>query len=208
MAENYTVNQGDSIASIAFAKGFFPDTIWDHPNNEKLKNERVDPNVLFPGDIVFIPDKRLKELGKPTNEVHKFRVKNTPKTFRLQLMRGDLPVAKMEYVLEIDGKESNGSTDNDGWIIKSISPDAKKAILKIKEGEKFEMKLGFLDPVDEITGIQGRLRTLGYYDGTINGKLSDETKEALKSFQASNAIDATGEPDEKTKTALKDLVLS
>ena len=208
MAESYEVKQGDSIFSIAFEKGFFADTIWDHPENQELKNERKDPNVLLPRDVVHIPDKRLKELSEQTNAVYKYRVKNTPKTFKIQIKRGENTIRDMEYEIEIDGAISTGKTDSEGWITRSISPNAKKALLTLKEGQKFQLNLGFLDPVDENSGIQGRLKTLGYYSGSINGKLDDETKEALKSFQASNEIDVTGEPDEKTRSKLKDLALS
>ena len=204
MAENYQVKQGDSVFSIAFEKGFFADTIWEHANNEEVKDDRKDPNVLMPGDVVHIPDKRLKEVSKPTNNVHKFQVKNTPKRFRIQIMRGDLPVRDMEYVLNIEGSETTGKTDGEGWITRSISPNAKKGELSLQEGQKFDLNLGFLDPVDEVTGLQGRLRTLGYYSGPINGELNDDTKESLKEFQAYNDLDTTGESDDETKSLLEE----
>jgi len=208
MAENYQVKQGDSVFSIAFEKGFFADTIWEHANNEDLKDNRKDPNVLMPGDVVHIPDKRLKEVSKPTNNVHKFQVKNTPKTFRIQIKRGELTIRDMDYELDIDDIKFTGKTDSEGWIVKSIPPNSKKAVLELKEGQQFQLNLGFLDPVEENTGLQGRLKTLGYYSGSINGKLDDETKDALKTFQASNDIEVTGEPDETTRSELKDLALS
>lgn len=204
MAENYQVKQGDSIFSIAFEKGFFADTIWEHANNEEVKDDRKDPNVLMPGDVVHIPDKRLKEVSKPTNNVHKFQVKNTPKRFRIQIMRGDQPVRDMEYVLSIEGSETTGKTDGEGWITRSISPNAKKGELSLQEGQKFDLNLGFLDPIDEVTGLQGRLRTLGYYHGPINGQLNEDTKESLKEFQAYNDLETTGESDEETKSLLEE----
>src|SRR5436190_6395061 len=204
MAENYQVKQGDSVFSIAFEKGFFADTIWEHANNEEVKDDRKDPNVLMPGDVVHIPDKRLKEVSKPTNNVHKFQVKNTPKRFRIQIMRGDLPVRDMEYVLTIEGSETTGKTDGEGWITRPISPNAKKGELSLQKGQKFDLNLGFLDPVDEVTGLQGRLRTLGYYSGPINGELNDDTKESLKEFQAYNDLDTTGESDDETKSLLEE----
>lgn len=202
MAINYQVKQGDCISSIAFENGFFPDTIWNHPNNAQLKEKRKDPNVLMPGDMVFVPDKRLKEVSEPTNQVHKFRCKNTPKTLSIQIVRLGTPVRNMEYRVNIDGVEKEGKTDGEGWLKQSIAPNAKRAKLIIADGSEYELKLGHLDPIDETTGIQGRLRSLGYYEGSLNGQFSDETKKALEVFQRSNELDVTREADDQTKNLL------
>ncbi len=203
MAINYQVKQGDCIFSISFANGFFADTIWEHPNNAELKKERKDPNVLMPGDVVFVPDKRLKEVSEPTNQVHKFKCKNTPKMFRIQIVRLGIPVKDMEYKIDIDGVEKEDKTDGQGWIKPAaILPNAKVAKLELADGSKYEFNLGHLDPIDEVTGIQGRLYGLSYYDGAINGQFDDKTKEALKIFQRSNKLEVTGEADEKTKNLL------
>ena len=203
MPINYQVKQGDCIFSIAFEHGFFADTIWNHPNNTELKTEREDPNVLLPGDSVFVPDKRLKEVSEPTNQVHKFRCKNTPKVFRIQIVRLGIPVKDMDYTLDIDGVEKKGKTDGEGWIKpESIKPNAKVAKLSLADGSKYEFNLGHLDPIDEVSGIQGRLYGLSYYDGAINGKFDDKTKKALEVFQRSNKLEVTGEADEQTKNLL------
>lgn len=206
MAINYQVKQGDCIFSIAFEQGFFADTIWNHPNNAELKAEREDPNVLLPGDSVFVPDKRLKEVSEPTNQVHKFRCKNTPKVFRIQIVRLGIPVKDMDYTLDIDGVEKEGKTDGEGWIKpESIKPNAKVAKLSLADGSKYEFNLGHLDPIDEVAGIQGRLHGLSYYDGAINGKFDDKTKKALEVFQRSNKLEVTGEADDQTKNLLMEM---
>ena len=61
MPINHTVRAGDCISSIAFERGFFPDTIWNHGDNSDLKTRREDPNVLLPGDVVVVPDKVKKQ---------------------------------------------------------------------------------------------------------------------------------------------------
>jgi hypothetical protein len=206
MPTNYIVQEGDCISSIAFENGFFEDTLWNHPNNAELKNKRKDPNVLMPGDVVFIPDIRIKEVPEPTNQVHKFVIKGVPAKLSLRLVYDDGPRRKEPYILDIDGKILKGTTDSDGYIRISIMPNAKKGKLTIGTGERlmeYNLRLGRLDPVDEITGIQTRLRNLGFNCGHINGIFDEETKQALEAFQASAGLPTTGEIDSATKAKLK-----
>ncbi len=205
MATRHEVKQGDCIYSIAFEYGFFADTIWNHPNNAELKKTRKEPTVLMQGDTVYVPDKRLKEVSKPTDQMHKFRCKNTPKILRIQFLRLDKPIPDVKYKLDIDGHEKEGKADSNGWLTESISPNAQNAVITLENGKKYELKLGYLDPIDEITGIQGRLRTLGYYNGHINGNMDETTKEALQVFQNSYDLEVTGEADAQTKNLLKEL---
>ncbi len=204
MAINYQVKQGDCISSIAFEHGFFSDTIWNDPNNAELKKKREDPNVLMPGDVVFIPDKRLKEVSEPTNNVHKFKCKNTPEKFKLQLLIEEEPRANEEYELEIEDLKFEGKTDSEGRIQQSIPPNAKRGKLTLKKDETvFELKLGNLNPSDEITGAQGRLRNLGLYFGAIDGQMSDDLEQAIQEFQIIKNLEPDGELNEETKDALK-----
>jgi hypothetical protein len=57
MAIDHTVVQGEYLSKIARNYGFSDyRTIWEHPKNAALKQARQNPNVLFPGDRLFIPD--------------------------------------------------------------------------------------------------------------------------------------------------------
>src|SRR5438270_7345148 len=89
MAGYYIVKQGDHVSSIAKDNGF-PDyhIIWDHPNNAELKQKRQNPNVLFPGDHVFLPDREKHEEPCPTDQHHRFRAKLS--RLRLRLVLEDL----------------------------------------------------------------------------------------------------------------------
>src|ERR1019366_6809345 len=73
MAGYYVVKQGDHLSGIADAYGF-PSykKIWNHPNNGALKALRQNPNVLFPGDSVYLPDREEQSYSKPTDARHKF----------------------------------------------------------------------------------------------------------------------------------------
>jgi hypothetical protein len=88
VTQNYVVQQGDHLPSIADQFGFFTyETIWNHPQNADLKKRRGNPNVLLPGDQLFIPDKEIKSYSKPTNQRHTFQVKTTPLKLRIKLDR-------------------------------------------------------------------------------------------------------------------------
>jgi len=81
-----TVKQGDCISSIAQKHGLFWDKVWNHPKNAKLQETRKDPNVLSPGDVVFVPDKEEKEESGATEQRHRFKKKGVPAKLRLRIM--------------------------------------------------------------------------------------------------------------------------
>src|SRR5207253_11141565 len=105
--------------------GFFADTIWNYPENKDLKNKRKDPNTLCEGDVVIIPDQREKTVPKPTNQVHKFRLNNTPALCSLQVFKEDEYRANQSYELEIDDVKLTGKTNDEGVLRVSILPNAR-----------------------------------------------------------------------------------
>ena len=204
--EDYPVEQGDCLSSIADKKGFFWQTLWEHSRNADLKKKRQDPNVLFPGDIVHIPDKRLKEETVSTGQVHRFRVKNIPAKLSIRLLYDGEPRRSEAYVLELEGKRTTGKTNEDGLIQVSIHPGATEGKLIVGEGERrteYQLQLGQLDPVKENSGAQARLRNLGFYEGAINGQLDEATSQAITAFQAFVGLPITSALDEATIAKLQ-----
>ncbi len=208
MAENYEVKQGDCISSIAFEKGFFPETLWEHPENKELKEKRKDPNILLPGDIVHVPDKKLKEVSHSTNAVHKFKIKNVPAYLNLVLNYGGEPLKNEPYTLEIDGKKSEGKTDGEGKIRVPIVPNADKGKLIVgDEGRQIEytLDLANLDPIDTVIGFKKRLHNLGLAVGKLDNSISPEFVAAIRLFESSHDITVTGEMSDTTKNKLKEI---
>lgn len=199
----HIVKQGDCMSSIADQYGFFWETLWNHERNSELKERRKNPNVLMAGDHVFVPEVRPKEESGETTKVHTFRLKGVPArlNFRLKDALGD-PRAGLRYTLTVDGTRFSGTTAEDGLISHVIPPRAKKAQLKLDEGEEYRFDLGFMNPLDYTSGVQARLKNLGYYRGDIDGALNDPTREAIRRFQGDRSLDVTGEPDAATRDAL------
>jgi len=205
MATAHTVEQGDCIESIAFERGFFWETIWDHPRNRELREARKSPNVLRPGDVVHIPDLREKWVECATNRRHVFRLRGVPSMLSVIVRIDDEVKADTPYVLDVDGKRFEGRTDGDGRLKHPISPRARRATLLIGEGETreaLELALGDVDPVEDISGVQARLNNLGFHCGEEDGELDPLLEQAITDFQARHGLEPSGELDEATRARL------
>jgi hypothetical protein len=202
---NYIVKQGECIESIALAHGFLPDTLWNHPDNAQLKQERKDPSMLLPGDRVQVPDPRPKQEQGADSQRHRFRRKGYPSKLRVRVLRNGEPRKNEPYTLNVDGKLSQGNTDGDGVVEVPVPPNAQQGALIVgkdeKDQQKFDLRLSGLDPVASTTGVQQRLENLGY-PCPISGELDEPTRSAIGDFQRACDIEATGEPDQKTRDRL------
>ena len=206
MPINHTVCQGDSVISLSETHGLFAVTIWNDPGNTGLRQKRADMNVLMPGDVVVIPDKRQRLEKRPTGQTHRFRRKGIPAIFRFQIFDMHIPRASQHYTLTVDGVELRGTTDGSGILEQYIPAQAKEGKLVIGD-DKFQLnfQFGYLDPVNELSGIQKRLNNLGYDCETEDGTLNDATTQALLAFQRASDLPRTGEADAATKKKLEEI---
>lgn len=196
----HTVAQGECLNSIAKQYGHLWEKIWNHPENQRLRELREDPSVLEPGDELRIPDKEEKYESRPCEARHRFRKKGTPAKVRIRVLRNDEPRANEPYRLTIDGKVQTGRTDAQGQVEMQIPPDAVQGELSVGEGddvEVFPFQLGTLDPIDTENGARGRLRCLGYDD-------SQPFDELLKEFQGKEDLQETGQLDQATQDRLQE----
>lgn len=205
MSTRYVVRQGDTLAKIAFEHGFFAEDLWDRPENRELKEKRGDMNVLFPGDVVVIPEKEAKSIPVPTGQVHRFRRKGVPALLRLQVLDDDVPLANQPYTLVVDGLERKGVTDDQGVLRQYVSPQAREGRLQVGEDHEWTLSFGHMDPVETLSGVQKRLQNLGYDPGPTDGQPSLRTREALEAFQRNFQLTPTGEMDEPTRAKLDEV---
>jgi putative peptidoglycan binding protein len=199
---DHVVSDGECISSIAFQEGFFWETIWNHPQNADLKKLRKDPNILFGGDVVFVPDKQTKQASRSTGAHHKFLKKNNLVTLRLRLLDEFKPRAGVKYTLIVGNLTLAGQTDAAGHLSQKVPADATSAQLFTDE-DGYSLDIGPLGPITENLGVQHRLRNLGYLGDDNDGEITDTTTEAITRFQKEHGLNPTGELTDSTRAKLQ-----
>lgn len=202
---NHPVRQGEDVESIAFEKQLPWREIWDDPKNAEVKRVRKDWNILLPGDRLEVREKREKEEPGATEQLHPFRLEGRPQEINIIVKEGDIPRADEPYVLTIDRRNYEGKTDSKGRVHETIMPNASIGHLLIGEEmhyASFPLDLGYLDPITEISGVQGRLLNLGFYDREPDGVMSKGLTAAIRAYQEWLGEEPTGKLDQATRDAL------
>ena len=69
MSTPYTVQSGDWLQKIAEEHGFESwRDLYNHPDNAAFRAKRPDPDVIYPGDVVMIPDRETPGGEPPGTE--------------------------------------------------------------------------------------------------------------------------------------------
>lgn len=205
---NYTVQQGDYVSKIAAALGFSDfKTIWDHPGNQELKANRETPNVLAPGDVLFVPEKEVRAETRSVDATHQFVLSGKPLKLRIVVKdMADKPVAGKPCELKVTGSPdvSPLSTDGKGMVEREIKPDASAGKLSVTD-LNLELRIGHLDPIQTITGQKGRLNNLGYDAGEVNDEETLQFRSAVEEFQCDHKLAVDGKCGPNTQAKLKEV---
>jgi hypothetical protein len=201
----HVVEQGEHLTQIAFKYGFCDhQVVLAHPDNQQLRDDNRDPHLLLPGDRVFIPEAKKKTAQVATGKLHRFVLKAPKIMLRVVLHDEEgKPLASKPFKIVIGGKTINGTTKGDGLVEVPIPIDARDGKLEI-EGHELDLRVGHLDPGHAISGVQSRLRNLGYNLGDEHGELGPVTREAISRFQETEGLEVTGEPNDQTLAKLKE----
>jgi hypothetical protein len=209
MPKTHTVAHGEHIPGIAAQNGFADfHKIWDDPENAALKAERKNPNVLMPGDKVFIPDKEVKEESGSTEQRHRFVQTVTKLKLRIKLLN-----LKDELILRT-GKAATRSGEQEitpqGELYElDIHPLDNEVIFNFEEEPplKLTLDVGGLAPVSNRLGQQQRLNNLGYFAGFSTTPDEEQFQWAVEEYQCDRkkkGLKVTGVCDpEKTQPMLE-----
>ncbi len=180
------------MASIAARYGFadYRD-IYQDPANAALKAKRPNPSLLFPGDIIEIPERKPNVFECETGKTHSFELKPRKRKLRIKLEeKAGVPIADMPATLIVSSDEKYETTsDKDGVLKFELPLQTKRALLQAG-GSVRQIRIGDLNPLQDapdggVSGVQARLKNLGFFSGVINGRLGPETEAAMAAFRAS-----------------------
>ncbi|HKO55201.1 MAG TPA: peptidoglycan-binding domain-containing protein [Thermoanaerobaculia bacterium] len=207
------VEPGDCIVSIAARHGHLPDTIWNDPANQALKDGRDKGEVLLPGDRVTVMPLRIKEEPREAGAAYVFKRIGVPVKFTLVLQDDEgNAFAGKKYELTVEGKTQQGTSDDTGKIECFVDPLARDGELKVWLEEPGlpnpwtqQVQLSALCPVAHTLGVQQRLANLGYYTGALDGIAGPGLAAAITLFQTEQQMEVTGEADQTTRDKLVEL---
>lgn len=200
----HVIRPGECVSTLAARHRLEWKAIWDHPENAALRRLRSNPNLVAPGDEVFVPDVEPKQLQGATGQAHHFVVSREAVTLRLRLVASGEPVANAGCTLEADGCSVAGRTDGDGVLEVAVPAELRRARLVVDDRpDAWWIEIGALPPPDGVEGARARLRNLGYHVGTGSVRALDEaTRGAIAEFQRAHGLEPTAELDDVTLRTL------
>lgn len=211
MPITHVVQQGECFSKIAKRYGFADyKKVYEHPDNSDLRKKRPNPNLLFPGDKIVIPDQAPKAASLSTGRFHRITLKVPKRHVRVALKDAEgQPLAGKAYTLVLDTHEElQGSTDGEGFLEEKLPLTVGRAQLEC-EGLSWELELGHLNPLEDapdegVSGAEARLINLGYALEPT-GRMTIELRSAIRAFQHQSDLEITGRLDAKTIQKLKEL---
>jgi len=214
MATTHIVAQGECLASIAMRFGFLDyRLIYEHPKNAAFRRTRPNPNLIFPGDRIYIPDRDDTPLTCDTGRSHRFQASNPGVFLRVALKDATgAAYANKRYTVMVGGDLREGRTDGEGRVVEPIAPDTSEARLALWLADDpsagyyaWTLRLGHLDPADTVSGAQARLNNLGFPCGKADGIIGPKTRGALRRFQKAAGLPQSAALDAPTIDRLKSL---
>jgi len=195
---NHIVLQGETIPAIAHQYGFADwRNIWEHPRNEHLAEMGRTPNILNPGDRVYIPDYDSGIFIFTTGRNTEIRLLNPwANVIRISFQdRFGNPYSGKRCQVEIGGNSREGESDGNGLFEFELPREVSSAIFKLwpddANDDKFYvwiLRPGYLNPVTEISGAKARLKNLGYGIDGIDDNADRRTQNAVELLRAQHEL--------------------
>jgi hypothetical protein len=200
----YVIKQGDYLAKLACQFGFDADTVWSDPKNADLRKLRSDPNLLWPTDILYIPDQVNKQpvLKSLTTGTTNTFVSDTP-TVTVNLKFADAELASQPYTIPELPQLTGLTTRADGTATIAM-PITQRVVTVVftSDGTAFTCNVGHVDPINTLSGVIQRLQNLGFLDPNADLETFDldSVRGALREFLATQPGAAVDSPSSPSQT--------
>jgi hypothetical protein len=165
----YVVKQGDFLGRLAARFGFDADATWNDAKNDALRKTGRTPNILHPGDVLYIPETPPDFVSVKTGTTNEYtaQVPRVSLTLTFRDAGGAaLANAKVEYrglPPASDPKDRPESTDGSGTIVVLVPMGVETFVVELPDkGVVREVRVGHMDPITEPSGQAKRLQHLGY----------------------------------------------
>jgi hypothetical protein len=196
----HDVKQGETLIALAVQNGLESwQEIVDAPENAELKKKRPDPGILLAGDKVFIPNRVMRHEASAVDAKHPFTISRPKAWLRLAVKDANgASLAGKKYELSVDSVITKGSVPAGGIIERAVPVDADEGTLTIwlddGTSEVWSLRIGYMDPLDETSGVEARLANLGFDCGDLES--------SIRAFQERLGLEVTGTVNDALKEKL------
>ena len=204
----HQITAGETLLGLASEHGLGSwEDIVNAPENAAIKDTLTDPGIVKTGANIFIPNKVMKQQPGATDAKHTFSTKVPTAWLRLGVKdAGGTALGGSKFELNVGGKTITGALDASGVLEQAVPIRTTSATLKVWKAdssfEVWDLRIGYMDPITELTGIQARLSNLGFFSGSIDGVLNGDTTAAIKAFQERVGVEPTGAVDDALRQKL------
>ncbi|MFO0619267.1 MAG: peptidoglycan-binding domain-containing protein [Polyangiaceae bacterium] len=198
----YVIKQGDYLTKIAHELAFDPDAVWNDDKNAALRARRPNRDILYPGDILEIPDAEPNSAGVQQGTSNEYTA-GVPKVKISVVLEGpEGPLANEPFTI-VGLAETSGTTDGNGEVNVEIPVDVKEFTITLTQQEyAYTILVGHLDPPTEDSGIRQRLTNLGIYRRASPSEDGGALRAAIREFQRQHSLPITGIVDDATREAI------
>ncbi|MFP2923851.1 peptidoglycan-binding domain-containing protein [Pyxidicoccus sp. 3LG] len=200
----YSVKPGEGVDKIALRVGHLPETLWNDPANQNLRNARKGRNLLAPNDPLYIPPRQQVSLDASVGYHYVLRLSGGMSRLRLRLAVGFEPQDGVAYLLEIpDAPSQSDTTKNGGYIDTWVPTQTTRVTLVLQGGNlRIDLPIDTLLPLGDDRGVQQRLRNLGYPCAATDGTFDDAAKAVLHRFQDGVSLPRSDTLDDNVRKTL------
>jgi len=182
-----------------------------YPQGFSGANTQVEPIAQAPNIV--------GHEGKKPDMLTRYRNHNIPVVYlqagvvhiSIKLVDVDNTVyGNVPYLMHVGEDIIEGQATADGIVQANVPENITTVKLVVQPYDddpddtvSYHIRVGKLDPIDQATGQQGRLRNLGYDTGAIDGDIGTVTQNALTQFQYRQQLELSAAFDDTTRHKLQ-----